>query len=49
MKAFIISFPCFVVFCLFEKAKFKENVIPNPKKGNDFSKGRGHYLILQEK
>jgi hypothetical protein len=34
---------------LFEKAKFKENVIPKPKRGKDFSKGRGHYLILQGK
>ena len=32
----ILSFPCLVVFCLFQKAKFKENVIPKHKRGKDF-------------
>ena len=30
------KFPCLVVFCLFQKAKFKDNVIPKHKRGKDF-------------
>lgn len=37
----ILSFPYLVVFCLFQKVKFKENVIPKHKRGKDFEKGRG--------
>lgn len=34
----ILSFPYLVVFCLFQKAKFKENVIPKHKRERTFKR-----------